>query len=107
MLFKRILLLFCLLSGYAQHSYGVESYESGKPLTLAKALGLDAGAQSRTVRVLLVFVVEGAVFKAREVELGTKDRSYVEVMSGPTAEDRYVAFLLKAELGKGQVQDSD
>src|SRR5260370_3814204 len=40
MLLKRILLLFCLLSGYAQHSYGAESYESGKPLTLAKALAL-------------------------------------------------------------------
>src|SRR5260370_1572400 len=40
MLLKRILLLFCLLSGYAQHSYGAESYESGKPLTLARALAL-------------------------------------------------------------------
>ena len=40
MLLKRILLLFCLLSGYAQYSYGAESYESGKPLTLAKALAL-------------------------------------------------------------------
>jgi len=40
MFLKRILLLFCLLSGYAQHSYGAESYESGKPLTLAKALAL-------------------------------------------------------------------
>src|SRR5260370_16494213 len=40
MLLKRILLLFCLLSGYAQHSYGAESYESGKPLTLARPLAL-------------------------------------------------------------------
>jgi cobalt-zinc-cadmium efflux system outer membrane protein len=36
----RILLLVCLLSGHAQHSYGAESYGSGKPLTLAKALAL-------------------------------------------------------------------
>ena len=40
MLLIRIVLLFCLLSGHAQHSYGTESYESGKPLTLARALAL-------------------------------------------------------------------
>ena len=58
----------------------------------------------------VVFVVEGSAFEAREVELGTRDDSYVEVMSGLIAGDRYVAgnsFLLKAELGKGEVQDSD
>ena len=40
MMLKRILLLFVLVSWYAQYSYGAESYESGKPLTLAKALAL-------------------------------------------------------------------
>jgi cobalt-zinc-cadmium efflux system membrane fusion protein len=58
----------------------------------------------------VVFVAEGTAFEAREVELGTRDQNYVEVMSGLNAGDRYVAgnsFLLKAELGKGQVQDSD
>ena len=40
MMLKRILLLFILVSGHAQHSYGAESYESGKPLTLTKALAL-------------------------------------------------------------------
>ena len=58
----------------------------------------------------VVFVAEGTAFEAREVELGTRDESYVEVMSGLNAGERYVAgnsFLLKAELGKGQVQDSD
>jgi cobalt-zinc-cadmium efflux system outer membrane protein len=40
MMLKRILLLFVLVSGYTQHFYGAESYESGKPLTLAKALAL-------------------------------------------------------------------
>jgi outer membrane protein TolC len=40
MFLKRILLLVCLISGYAQHSYGAESSESGRPLTLAKALAL-------------------------------------------------------------------
>jgi cobalt-zinc-cadmium efflux system outer membrane protein len=40
MFLKRILLLFCLISAYVQHSYGAESSDSGRPLTLAKALAL-------------------------------------------------------------------
>ena len=58
----------------------------------------------------VVFTAEGVVFEAREVELGTSDGSYVQVLSGLKAGDRYVAgnsFLLKAELGKSEVQDSD
>jgi cobalt-zinc-cadmium efflux system membrane fusion protein len=58
----------------------------------------------------VIFVAEGAAFEARKVELGTRDDNSVEVVSGLNAGDRYVAgnsFLLKAELGKSQVQDSD
>ena len=58
----------------------------------------------------VVFAAEGVVFDAREVELGTNDGNYVQVLSGLNAGDRYVAgnsFLLKAELGKSEVQDSD
>jgi cobalt-zinc-cadmium efflux system membrane fusion protein len=58
----------------------------------------------------VVFVAEGAVFEAREVELGTSDGNYAQVLSGLNAGDHYVArnsFLLKAELGKSEVQDSD
>ncbi|MBV9873540.1 MAG: efflux RND transporter periplasmic adaptor subunit [Verrucomicrobia bacterium] len=58
----------------------------------------------------VIFVAEGLVFDAREVELGTNDGDYVQVLSGLNAGDRYVAgnsFLLKAELGKSEVQDSD
>jgi cobalt-zinc-cadmium efflux system membrane fusion protein len=58
----------------------------------------------------VVFVAEGAAFEAREVNLGTRDDAYVEVISGLNAGEHYVAgnsFLLKAELGKSQVQDSD
>jgi membrane fusion protein, heavy metal efflux system len=58
----------------------------------------------------VVFVAEGAAFEAREVELGTTDGNYVQVLAGLNAGDRYVAgnsFLLKAELGKGEAQDSD
>src|SRR6516162_670831 len=58
----------------------------------------------------VIFVAEGTAFEAREVDLGRRDDNYIEVMSGLNVGDRYVAgnsFLLKAELGKGQVQDSD
>ena len=58
----------------------------------------------------VVFVAAGTSFEAREVELGTRDDNHVEVVSGLNAGDRYVArnsFLLKAELGESQVQDSD
>ncbi|HZC34075.1 MAG TPA: efflux RND transporter periplasmic adaptor subunit, partial [Chthoniobacterales bacterium] len=58
----------------------------------------------------VVFVAEGNAFEAREVHLGIRDDSNVQVVSGISAGDRYVAansFLLKAELGKGQVGDQD
>lgn len=58
----------------------------------------------------VVFVAEGNTFEAREVELGTSDGNYAQVLSGLRTGDRYVAansFLLKAELGKGTAQDSD
>ena len=58
----------------------------------------------------VVFTAEGSLFEAREVRLGKSDGEYVQVLSGLSAGDRYVAgnsFLLKAELGKNEVQDSD
>ena len=58
----------------------------------------------------VVFTAQGLVFDAQVVELGTNDGDYVQVLSGLKAGDRYVAgnsFLLKAELGKSEVQDSD
>jgi cobalt-zinc-cadmium efflux system membrane fusion protein len=57
-----------------------------------------------------IFVMEGKAFEAREVKLGARDDSNVQVLSGLNAGDRYVAansFLLKAELGKGQVPGQD
>jgi cobalt-zinc-cadmium efflux system membrane fusion protein len=42
----------------------------------------------------VVFVVEGAAFEAREVELGTGDESFVEVMSGLNAGDRLTSSSL-------------
>jgi membrane fusion protein, heavy metal efflux system len=57
-----------------------------------------------------IFVMEGKAFEAREVKLGARDDSNVQILSGLNAGDRYVAansFLLKAELGKGQTLDQD
>jgi membrane fusion protein, heavy metal efflux system len=58
----------------------------------------------------VVFVADGATFEARQVELGTRDNSYVQVLSGLSAGNRYVAansFLLKAELGKNEPEESE
>ena len=52
----------------------------------------------------VVFVEDGEVFAAREVELGAKDTERVEILSGLLPGDKYVSdnsFVLKAELGKG------
>jgi membrane fusion protein, heavy metal efflux system len=57
-----------------------------------------------------IFVMEGDAFEAREVKLGARDDSNVQVLSGLNSGDRYVganSFLLKAELGKGQAADQD
>jgi cobalt-zinc-cadmium efflux system membrane fusion protein len=58
----------------------------------------------------VVFVADGAIFQARQVELGTRDNSYVQVLSGLNAGNRYVAansFLLKAELGRNEPGESE
>jgi membrane fusion protein, heavy metal efflux system len=57
-----------------------------------------------------IFVMEGKAFEAREVRLGARDDSNVQVVAGLNAGDSYVAansFLLKAELAKGQAPDQD
>jgi cobalt-zinc-cadmium efflux system membrane fusion protein len=51
----------------------------------------------------VVFVAEGNVFEAQPVELGRRDATQVEIVSGLAAGRRYAAagsFVLKAEAGK-------
>jgi membrane fusion protein, heavy metal efflux system len=58
----------------------------------------------------VIFVMEGKGFAPREVKLGARDESNVQVVSGLNAGDRYVAansFLLKAEASKGEARDQD
>jgi cobalt-zinc-cadmium efflux system membrane fusion protein len=55
----------------------------------------------------VVFVEEGDAFEAREVELGMRDNTFVEVLSGLLPGDKYVSensFILKAELGKEEAE---
>lgn len=55
----------------------------------------------------VVFVEEGDAFEAREVELGARDNTHVEVLSGLLPGDKYVSdnsFILKAELGKEEAE---
>lgn len=55
----------------------------------------------------VVFVEEGDAFEAREVELGARDNSFVEILSGLLPGDKYVSdnsFILKAELGKEEAE---
>ena len=56
----------------------------------------------------VVFVEDGEVFAAREVELGAKDNERVEILSGVLPGEKYVSdnsFILKAELGKGDADN--
>lgn len=51
----------------------------------------------------VVFAQYGDLFEARPLELGRRDRQWVEVVQGLSAGERYAArnsFVLKAELGK-------
>ncbi len=50
-----------------------------------------------------VFVRYGNTFEARPLQLGLRDSQWVEVLSGLSAGEQYVAknsFVLKAEIGK-------
>ena len=58
----------------------------------------------------VVFVEEGDAFEARQVKLGARDNTYVEILSGLSKGDRYVSdnsFILKAEIGKEDAKDED
>jgi cobalt-zinc-cadmium efflux system membrane fusion protein len=55
----------------------------------------------------VVFVEEGENFEMREVKLGAKDSTHVEILEGLQAGDKYVSgnsFILKAELGKEEAE---
>ena len=58
----------------------------------------------------VVFTQEPEGFRPQPVEVGRSDDEATEIRGGLKAGDRYVAgnsFILKAELGKGEVGDDD
>ena len=72
---------------------------SAKPVDVAIKTSALQTLEGKTV----VFVREGETFNAREVELGSRDADWIEVMFGITPGDLYAAknsFVVKAEIGK-------
>ena len=66
-------------------------------------VAVEVGALQRLRDWDVVFLADGEVFEAQPVELGRRDRERVEIVSGLTAGQRYVAagsFVLKADVGK-------
>lgn len=58
----------------------------------------------------VIFVVTPQGIEKRKVKLGISDREHSEVLEGLQAGERYIAtqtFLIKAELGKGEVEHDD
>ena len=58
----------------------------------------------------VVFVKEGNVYEAREIEPGEQDGEFLEIISGLLPGDEYVAensFILKAEIEKSEAKDID
>lgn len=72
------------------------------------AVTTDAIQQMKDQSV--VFVKEGNAYEMRPVRLGKADEQYVEVLSGLKAGEEYVSkgsFMIKADLGKSEVEDHD
>lgn len=72
---------------------------SAKPVDVAIRTSALQTMEGKTV----VFVREGETFGAREIELGSRDADWVEVLFGVLAGDTYAArnsFVIKAEIGK-------
>jgi membrane fusion protein, heavy metal efflux system len=79
---------------------------SAKKVAVAVKSSALQTLENRTV----VFVRDGERFEARDVEIGERDPEFVEVTFGVLEGDLYAArnsFIVKAELGKGGVEDND
>ena len=71
------------------------------------AVRAAGGLLAPRAALVVVAIEEGEAFEAREVELGARDNTHVEVRSGLQAGDKYVSensFILKAEIGKEEAE---
>ena len=72
---------------------------SARPVDVAVSTSALQTLDGKTV----VFVRDGDTFEAREVELGSRDADWVEVLFGLLDGDVYAgrnSFVIKAEIGK-------
>jgi cobalt-zinc-cadmium efflux system membrane fusion protein len=82
-------------------------------LVLAKRdvpIAVRVGAIQILENKTVVFVREGDKVEARPVQIGEMDAKHAEVKEGLSAGERYVAensFVVKAEIGKGEVDHHD
>jgi cobalt-zinc-cadmium efflux system membrane fusion protein len=83
---------------YVKGEAAVESFDAPVAVRLEGVQTLEGDP--------VVFVGEGEAFEARPVRLGRRDGDWVEVTEGMRAGEAYVSrnsFVLKADLGKGEV----
>lgn len=81
-------------------------FVTGRLLLSAKRVdvAIKASALQSLENRTVVFVRNGEIFEAREVEIGDRDAEQVEVLFGLMPGERYAAknsFVIKAELAKG------
>lgn len=78
--------------------------------TTAVPLAVSREAVQTMEEGSVIFVQKGDGFEVKAVRLGRGDADVVEVLAGVEAGDVYAtknSFILKADLGKGEVEDDD
>jgi len=75
---------------------------------------VDMAIKNNAIQILdgkpSVFVKEGDLFEARNITIGRSDGEYSEVLLGVKKGESYVvknSFILKSEIGKGEIEDDD
>lgn len=73
-------------------------------------IAVNRGAIQKIAGQPTIFIQHGNIFKAVPVKLGLAGKDFIEIVSGLKAGQHYVnknSFILKAELGKNEIEDED